>query len=227
MGVDFYGYSRVKAEPVPERFRAKRVPASAEKRRDLENRLRLAPYDVRCLILTLSGTSVGPEGQLIIPDDIEISEELRDEFYAMYRENKDFINVCWDTNIMYFKTADSKPGSAGRSYSGYGDFCTLLTKLNGGRPLSYMPPSTDTAPENGFVSAEKCLQCLQGLDLVRHHFVSAGFTADGGKYGESCDHRFKEDLVPKEDDIHGDSWFFREFYSLMTLGADGGIVRIS
>lgn len=190
MGVDFTSYSRVKSEPVPERFRAKRLPVSVSDadRKDFDN-------------------------------------ELRYEFYGTIGREEDFITVNWDTNIIYRKTPETKIGSASRSYDGYGEFLSKLTKLNGGH-RSYMPPDTDIAPENGIVSTERCITCLQGLERVRSHFVSPSFVADPEKYGNSYEHRLYTESVPEEDNIHDDSWFFREFYSMMSVATDSGIVSI-
>ena len=181
--------------------------------------------DERLLSLTLMGAQLTPDG-LIMPDELEISPELQDEFYNTIGKEEDFITACWLTNTIYRRTSDTKVGSAGRTYSGYADFCRILKTLNI-LPLPYLPPSTDTAPENGFVSTDKCIICLQGLNQVRDHFVSRSWQPDADKYGNSTDHRFDDTLTDKKDNIHEDSWFFREFYSMMALGTESGFVRIS
>jgi hypothetical protein len=91
----------------------------------------------------------------------------------------------------------------------------------------YMPPSVDSPPENEFVLTASSIDCLNGLEEVKKYFVSETFEANSEKYGNSIDHRFDSKIVPSEDDIHEESWFFREFYSMITLAADGGIVKIS
>ncbi len=225
MGVDFYSYSNVRTEPIPSRFRATKKSITNEKRKDILKDLLSMSRDERILSLTLMGAQLTSEG-LIIPDELELPHEIQDEFYKTIGIEPDFLDVCWNTNTIYRSTPETKSGSASRSYSGYGDFyrdVNILNKL----PLPYMPPSTDMAPENGFVNTEKCILCLQGLNMVRDHYVAPDWKPDAEKYGESTDHRFDDSLVDKKDNIHDDSWFFREFYSMMALGAESGFVRIS
>jgi hypothetical protein len=225
MGVDFYSYSNVRTEPIPSRFRATKKATTNDKRKDILKQLLNMSQDERALSLTLLGAQLGPEG-LIIPDELSISPELQDEFYETIGKEPDFLDVCWDTNTIYRSTPDTKRGTAGRSYSGYGDFCRDLKVLNK-LPLPYMPPSTDTAPENGYVNTEKCILCLQGLNMVRDHYVSPDWKPDAEKYGNSSEHRFDKSLTDKKDNIHDDSWFFREFYSMIALGAESGFIRIA
>lgn len=225
MGVDFYSYSNVRTEPIPSRFRATKKTTSNEQRKDiLKDLLNISPEE-RTFVLTMMGAQFGPNG-LVMPDEISISPELQDEFYKTIGNEDNFIAVCWETNTIYRSTPETKRGSAGRSYSGYGDFRRELTKLNK-LPMPYMPPDTDVAPEYGFVSTEKCILCLQGLNQVRDHFVSPEWQADSEKYGNSDKHRFDDTIADKNDNIHEDSWFFREFYSMISLAAEAGIVRIA
>jgi hypothetical protein len=224
MGVDFISYSNVRTEPIPSRFRATIKPVSNERRKEMLKQLLEAPRDMRSLILTISGAQLGPEG-LIVPDELDLSPEVRDEFYDTIGQEDDYLDVCWNTNTIYRTTPETKRGSADRTYSGYADFCRTLNELNK-LPLPYLPPSTDTAPENGYISTEKCILCLQGLNMVRDHFVSPEWQSDADKYGNYNSHRFDDSLTEKKDNIHEDSWFFREFYSMMALGAESGFVRI-
>lgn len=213
MGVDFYSYSNVRTEPIPSRFRATKKSVSNEQRQNILKDLLNIPQDQRDFVLAMMGAQLGPNG-LVIPDEISISHELQDEFYKTIGDEDDFIAVCWETNIIYRSTPETKRGSAGRSYSGYGDFRRELAKLNK-LPMPYMPPDTDVAPECGFVSTDKCILCLQGLNQVRDHFVSPEWKPDPDNSSDD-----------KKDNIHEDSWFFREFYSTIALGAEAGIVRI-
>jgi hypothetical protein len=225
MGVDFYSYSNVRTEPIPSRFRATKKSITNEKRKDILKDLLSMSRDERILSLTLMGAQLTSEG-LIIPDELELPHEIQDEFYKTIGIEPDFLDVCWNTNTIYRSTPETKSGSASRSYSGYGDFyrdVNILNKL----PLPYMPPSTDMAPENGFVNTEKCILCLQGLNMVRDHYVAPDWKPDAEKFGESTDHRFDDSLTDKKDNIHDDSWFFREFYSMMALGAESGFIIIA
>lgn len=212
MGVDFNGFSNVRTEPIPIRFRATRKPVSNEKRENILKEIVNASPDMRGLIMVFLGVQVTANG-VIIPDKIEISSELQNEFYDTIGQEEDFLAVCWNTNTIYRSTPDTKSGSTGRSYSGYSEFYNNLNALNKS-PLPYLPPSTDVAPECGFVNTEKCILCLQGLNTVRDHFVSPEWKGDSP---------FDDSLLKKDDD----SEFFCEFYSLMALGAESGFVRIT
>ena len=225
MGVDFYSYRNVRTEPIPSRFRATKKAVSNEKRKNILKDLLTMSQDERTLVMTMLGAQIGVDG-FIIPDEIELSPELQNEFYETIGREDDFLDVCWNTNTIYRSTPDTKRGTAGRTYSGYADFCRDLKALNK-LPLPYLPPSTDTAPENGYVSTEKCILCLQGLNMIRDHYVSPEWQPDSEKYGNSDAHRFDDSLTDKKDNIHGDSWFFREFYSMMALGAESGFVHIA
>jgi hypothetical protein len=223
MGVDFHGYSRVKSEPVPEKYRATRKTISEIEKQKFKERLLWVAPEYYSLILAENGISQEPNGELIFPSIIEHSPELQNEFYEIYEKQNDFIMVNWNTNTIYRRTPDTKECLAERSYSGYGDFIEILKKLNKG-PMPYMPPSTDAAPESGLVTPDKCLMCLQGLDKLRNYFVSESWEPDHIKYNN---HTHAIEVIDEPDnDIHQDSWFFSEFYTVMTLGADTGIVRI-
>jgi hypothetical protein len=223
MGVDFYGYSNVRTEPVPNEFRALKTPLLPEERADIEESIRSAQPGLRELLMSTIGASYAPDGALIICDKVEISEETTEKLYNLYENNEDFLDVCWYTNTIYFATPYTMKASTGRSYSGYDDFCRELTRLNGGKPLAYMPPSTDSAPECGFVSTDKCILCLQGLNSVRKFFVSDSWLPDMKAHVTHLD----DMIVPPVAAIHDDSWFFREFYSAVSAGADSGYLTIS
>ena len=172
MGVDFYGYSRVRTEPIPNEFRTTRQKLSQEERADIEKSIKEAKPGLKTILLNMLGASYASDGSLIIPDKVESDTDTADKFYEIYENEDDFLGVCWDTNTVYFKTSDTKISSTGISYSGYGNFRKELTKLNEGKPLQYMPPDIDIGPEYGFVSSDKCNMCLQGLNNVRKFFVS-------------------------------------------------------
>lgn len=193
---------------------------SDDERCEFEKELSALARDEQALVMCLRGMSRDTEGRLIVPDEVSLSEELRNEFYETIGADDDFLHVDWATNIIWRSTADTKTANAGRSYSGYGDFFRDIRKFYGARGEFYMPPSTDTAPENGIVSTERCLQCLRTLEAVRWNYVS-----DAWKPAVS------DSVVPEEggpDNRHADSWFFREFYTAVALAARGsGVLRIS
>ena len=226
MGVDFTGYSCVRTEPIHAKYRAKISRMSPEAQEDFTKDLLTLRRDEMALCMALNGVSRdAATGQLVFPEKIEIAEETQNAFYAEYEKNPDFLAVSWHKNKVYLKTADTKEASADRSYSGYGDFKQTLKELwkLPASAMHYLPPSTDCAPEYGIAETDQALSCLRGLNTVRAHFVAPDWVPDLVKYGMSTDHRFDE----KEPCIHADSWFFKEFYCVMSVAADGGIVRIS
>jgi hypothetical protein len=218
MGVDFYAYSYVRIEPVPARFRAERKSMTHDARREFEKELSALTRDEQALVLCLRGMSRDAEGRLIVPDEVILSEELRNKFYETIGSEDDFLHVEWETNTIWRSTADTKMATAGRSYSGYSDFFRGVRTFYGDKSEFYMPPSTDTAPENGLVSTERCIQCLRTLEAVRENYVSYAWFPDCG-------------VPPREggsDNRRDDSWFFREFYTAVELAANGsGVLRIS
>ena len=220
MGVDYYGYSCVRSEPIPAAYRPIISEWSAEEKAEFKAKYGAAPADVRPLLLAINGVSRDSRGGFVFPQRIETADT--DE-KAPFRADPNFLEVLWDRNIVYYKTAETVEGTAGRSYSGYGDFRKLVDSL--AEDKFYMPPSTDTAPENGFLTTTDCINCLRGLNTVRKHFVSDVWVPDPAKYGNDCAHRFAD---AGADDVNTEhSWFFREFYSVIHLGANGGFVRIS
>lgn len=225
MGVDFYGYSCVRTEPIPAKYRPKTKLWSKEAQEEFERDIKWLSQDEQALVLALKGISRDLAGRYVYPLEIEFDDALVDEFHTEYGAKEDYIGVCWQKNRIYFKTPETKEGAAGRSYSGYGDFRNTLTRLYKvpAHLMPYLPPSTDSAPEHGFVDAEQCMSCLKGLDQVRDKFVARDWLPDPEKFGINTDHRFED----KTDDLHEDSWFFREFYSTMYVGANGGVVLVS
>jgi hypothetical protein len=224
MGVDFTGYSNVKTEPLPSRFKPVINKQSEKDILEFEKELQKTPKEYRSLIMSIAGASYGVDGRIILPYEVKVPDEMCDEFYNTIGKEPDFIAVCWDTMTIYRRTPETRSGTSGRSYSGYGDFCRELKFLNNG-PLQYIPPDTDVAPEYGFISTDKCLTCIQALDKIRHQLVSDSWQPDPEKYCDCNNARYEEDF-PKDDDRNQESWFFREFYTVMSLGAESGFVRI-
>jgi hypothetical protein len=216
MGVDFFAISRVVAKPVPEEYRVQRKPAGAAEIRQMERDLLAASPDVRALLMTLTGASFNGYS-LVLPDKLSRGKQ-QDEFEKLCEADPDFVTVNWHTNTVYYKTAESKECDCGRSYSGYGEFCQELEALNG-RPLAYMPPSTDTAPENGLVSADRASLCLAGLQALRHHFVA-------DDWDPAMEKPVDYDCARREGDRHEESFFFRRFYACVALAADSGILQV-
>jgi hypothetical protein len=217
MGVDFLGYSYVRSEPIPTKYRSikKSYALKEAERKYLEDEITKAPAYMRDLILAMTGVSIGTDGNYIMTEYCKISDELSEEFYSTIGSQTDFIGVCWQTNTIWQTTDLTRKTSCGRSYSGYSDFCDFLKDLNNGQ--FYLPPCTDRAPECGFLTPERCNLCIQGLDRIRHHFVSNAWIPD---------YVSPKEVLP-EDDLHDDSWFFREFYSTLSLGSESGVVLIS
>jgi hypothetical protein len=216
MGVDYYGYSCVRTEPISAKYRPATTTWAREDQEDFEREIAALKPEERALALMLNGVGRDASGGYVYPVEFERNDALTEAFYKEYEDKEDFIGVCWEKNRIYFRTADTKLAEAGRSYSGYADFYHVLARLHGGQAhhLPYMPPSTDAAPEHGFVEAEQCMNCLRGLDKVRDTFVLPSWTPDQADGDENTE-------------MHADSWFFRDFYRVMYNGANGGVVRIS
>jgi hypothetical protein len=215
MGVDFTGYSHVKTEPVPKKFRSKLLKKTEQEISEIKNLIKNSSPE-QLAIIALFGISYGISyNNLNITYSFEISDELKEEFYKTIGKEPDFIYVDWHTNIIYRKTEDTQITVCGRSYSGYNDFRNLLLSLSTGH--FYMPPDNDYGPENGIVSTDRCIDCLGGLDRVKTYLVSESF--DG-----NCEQ--PDSIIKDCDNIHEESCFFREFYCMMTVASQGGIVLI-
>lgn len=217
MGVDFYAYSYVRTEPVPARFRAERKVMSDSDRLKFERELVRLSREEQALVMCINGMSRDADGRLIVPEETTLSDELRTEFYNTIAAEDNFLHVDWATNTIWRTTEDTKFADAGRTYSGYGEFFKGVREFYGARSDFYMPPSTDSAPENGLVNTERCQQCLRTLDVVRRNYVSDAWKPEA------------DVSVPEEEEEgpHADSWFFRQFYTAVALAANGsGVLRI-
>lgn len=208
MGVDFTGVSELRSEPLPARFRPERKPARSSDITALEREIAAHP-ECASLILTLSGGYLDEDGGVVIPDSVEPSYGVAAEFERTIGAEKDFFAVDWEGSRIWRTTEASVQTSVGRNYAGYAKFKKFLYQLNDNKPF-YMPSDTDSGPERGIVSAERCVECLAGLDRVRHHFV-----ADAWKPG-----------MGGTVSLHTESWFFCEFYTVMWRGSQSGAVLI-
>lgn len=210
MGVDFIAYSSVVIKPIPTKYRSTLKERSSNAfARELEEKSFQALRDgvdmtIRQMISLCKGLhGIGYDqftGKEVMPPEIVHEDPaLRNEFEELCEENDDHIVILWEQNMVYEKTAETLSHGCGRSYSGYYEFRQELTKLNGGKPLAYLPPDTDVAPENGVVTADKAKICLAELDKLKHHFANNG---------------------------NEHSWFFGDFYKCIATAADCGILRI-
>ena len=216
MGVDFHAYSNIRTEPLPTEFRIAHRRWTDKEKQEFQETLRSAPQDMCSLILATKGITTSPSGELVFPEISTGSEDLKDKAYDYYHETEEFITICWLTNTVYLKTPETREYSCGRSYSGYGEFNQILAKLNKGKSLT-MPHSCTTG--NDLFSAEKCRQIFGDLKELRDHFVQESWEPDVAKtFGLSED---------DQEDKHEQSWFFKEFYTLISLAADCGIMYVS
>ena len=216
MGVDFHAYSNIRTEPLPTEFRIAHRRWTDKEKQEFQETLRSAPQDMCSLILATKGITTSPSGELVFPEISTGSEDLKDKAYDFYHETEEFITICWLTNTVYLKTPATQEYSCGRSYSGYGEFKQLLAKLNNGKPLT-MPHSYTNG--NDLISAEKCRQTLGELKALRHHFVPESWEPDVVQMS----------LDPTEDDEpdkHNETWFFKEFCTLISLAADCGVMCV-
>lgn len=224
MGVDFTAYSHVVSRPLPVAYQSKKtgrtvaLDAHALTRELIRKGASFADAaGVVDLKLCMLGIGRHADGSLVFPEEIEMpSDSLVDEFYAKYESDPDFICADWHLNIMYFKTAATQCAEAGRSYSGYGDFIDDLVRYNKNKPLSYVPPSTDSAPEHGIVDSARMQTFLSELDKLRHHYVTDDWD------GASCEPAF---IRQPDDAWHGH--FFVNMYRCAEVAAQNGILVIS
>ncbi len=217
MGVDFHAYSNIRTEPLLTEFRVAHRRWTEKEKQELYNALNKSSSDIHSLILAVNGIIISPNGDYIFPEISKDSSEMKIKVYDYYEKKPDFITICWLTNTVYYNTPATQEYSCGRSYSGYGEFKQILAKLNKGKPLT-MPHSCTTG--NDLFSAEKCRQILGDLKELRHHFVQESWEPDVTKsYGMT----FEDD----QEDKHEQSWFFKEFYTLISLAADCGIMYVS
>lgn len=218
MGVDFTAYSNLRTEPLPQEYRREQKSWSEDKKRNFIESMRFSTPDIQALLMAMYGVSRDPDGSFNFPLEIEPSNEEEEKARAPLPDKENSVHICYRSNTIYYKTPKTKEYSTGRSYSGYGEFIDILEKLNKGKPLKYMPPSTDSAPENGTVKSDKARQCLESLQALRYHFVPDAWEPDINEhyYG----------LGDQPCDRHEDTWFFKEFYTLMTVAVDNGLIHV-
>ncbi len=228
MGVLFIAYSFLVTEPVPLQFRASWKAVSEAYRVNIEKDLKAMPSDVASLCMYSLGVSRDASGRLVIPDERVQNEDAETLFYETIGASTDFVTVDWTSNTFWRATGDSREAVAGRSYGGYGSFVGEVEAAFGrARQGFYMPPATDCAPEMGIVSTERCLQCLRTLEAVRSKWVSDVWTPGPGRPFKT-EEGLAAPVLDSEEDLREDSWFFREFFTAMSLAANGsGIVIIS
>lgn len=142
--------------------------------------------------------------------------QLEIECYNIYEQNPDFITICETTYTIYFKTSDTIRINTNRSYSGFAEFCNEIHKLS--------DESLDITYYGTIMSSDYCGEILNTLEKARKYFVSSDWSPDVKKYNFTT--RFTEDVeIEDKDNIHEDSWFFREFYTAVHLAKNNGILR--
>jgi len=214
MGVDFQGTSRLRTTPLPAKWYRKPVPATRAEIEDLRQVFLNTPADIRCLIMVTHGASWGPDGQLILPPKIVISSEEREAAHEeLAAADPEFYTICWETNTVYYKTKESKTSSCYHSYWCYDEFLQDLWKHNNGQRF-YMPPSTDTAPENGFLSADRAQLALDGMNRVRHHYVSPDWHPGAEEDDENTRNTKEWSLA------------FKRLYTCLYLASECGLLTI-
>lgn len=205
MGVDFHGYSNVRTEPLPDRFRrVRKAPASEAAVKD---RYKGLDPGMAVLARAIFGD---PED-----DKYECNKKAEEEFYKTIGTKKDFLAVCWHTNTIWLSTKETKHEHASASYGTYADFHRLVLSFYKSHDIMrpYMPPDTDLTNEHGIVSATNCRTCIKTLDWVRGHFVPSKWSAFG-PYDES--------------ELEKNEWgsFFAQFYKTVARGAESGVLLV-
>lgn len=210
MGVSFVGFSQVLTKPIPKEYRAtvthnSSPPPSAG---DMYSKLisnGVAPDEAAggvALARILMGVGVDQSTGLDVkPSVCVVSGTKRDEYVELMEGESDFITVHWETNMVYYKSEDTVIKGADMGYYSYGVFIEKLCKLKGG-PLAYTPPCTDSAPEDGIVSAKQALLCLSDLQRLRERYMLE---------------------VEWDEDIDR----FEQFYDAIAAAADGGILCVT
>lgn len=215
MGVNFHAYSNVRTEPLPIEYRRTHRKWTETEKQRFHDVINQDTPERRLLLLAASGVRTVSSGELIFPEKIMFTdemEEMEEKVLEHYEQTPDFIKLCFLTNTIYYKTPATHAYSCDSSYSSYSEFTELLAKLNNGEPLSIPQPFTTDYP---LISAEKCRQILGDLKVLRHYFVQESWEPDlTMDFGLS-----KDDQENKEE-----SWFFKEFYTLISLGANCGLV---
>ena len=204
MGVDFHGYSNIRSELLPERFRRVYKHKSDTERKKAAERFRGLDPSMAILARAIFGD----------PEDntYECNEAAEEEFYATIGAQKDFLTVCWDTNTIWFFTKETETAGACASYGSYAEFRTSVLRKYTGMGTAYMPPDTDMTMEHGIVSAVNCLTCVKTLDAVREHFVPADWAPFTGTDNSA---------------LEGDyAWLFACLYESVARGAESGVLLV-
>lgn len=202
MGVHFHGYSNVRSEPLPTRFRRVRKARSEAERQAMGEKLRSYAPDVQLVLRAISGAD---------DDEYTRNEAAEDEFWCTIGEEKNFLQGCWFTNTVWHSTDETEDAGAGCSYGAYSDFVHSVRRASLGQPV-YLPPDTDLTDRHGVWTAADCARSLKDLDRVRAVFVPATWKP------------FDDD--DDANDIHNFSHFFREFYQAMLRGAESGVLFV-
>jgi hypothetical protein len=139
------------------------------------------------------------------------------ECFEIYEKDPDFITICETKQIAYFKTSDTIKGSTGRGYSGFSEFCNEIQKLSGeSLIINY----------EYIMLNDYCDNIINTLEKARKFFVSTDWKPDYKLYSSKT--RFDESIVINpNDDIHDESWFFREFYTTVYVAKNNGILWCS
>ncbi len=211
MGVEFQAYSNLRTEPLPIEYRITHRSWTAKKKQEFHDSINEAPSDMRSLILAMNGVSTSPSGEYVFPAKNTSNDHMRVSVYEYYESKPDFINICWLTNTVYYKTPATQKYSCVCSYNSYRNFTQLLAKLNNGKPLT-MPHLYPTGDD--IIGAAECRKKLEALKELRHHFVQESWEPDATK---------DED---ESKDKHKQSWFFKQFYTLISLGAECGLLCV-
>jgi hypothetical protein len=197
MGVDFVSYSNVIVKPIPEQYRAKKI-----KQEFNPSKLATIEEEFKPFYLMLNGIGFNNKTQqYVTPDKIEIGDIQTQYEEQLLENNDDFICLNFYNDKLYYKSEETNVISAGRSYSGYGDFIEVCGKILG-RKLKYILPSTDCAPENGIATNEDNIKNLyDDLTIIKNYHIKK---------------------LDEEDHL----WFFNEFYELVKNATNNGLIYI-
>lgn len=161
---NFTAFSCIKTEPVPSKYRPDKH--FALKKAALEKRIMWVAPEVRDILIQENGASVGPGGEIVFPlPDNETCDRLKEDFI----NNTDFIYVSWDTYTVYKQTNISEKARETLLHTDYIEFVNKITSIKN-CPIPFIPMFV-----KGIISADKCFECLQGLDKIHEHFIGDSF----------------------------------------------------
>lgn len=221
MGLDIIAYSNVKSEPIPTKYRGKKKTKKKfninKARMNIMKNTGVAQAD-KSGILALAMILNGAENSYLDEefeekDDIDISyPDVSKESYEWYKKESSkhkAIHANWKSNVIYYKTKDTKEYSTYGSYSGFGIFCSSIQEFT--KKRFYFPC-------DAMLDQSICEKYQNILEDVWHKWISKHTKL--GKVKDLED--VYESLTYNEENYDLDRYL--EVYRTVKLGAECGIL---